>query len=296
MSETMTSNRLVVGVDRSASAPSAVAWAARWASARGVPLTLLTAVPPVLIDPGGVTMVTGDMQEAAQRRAGEHLTQVRDEVIGRHPSLEVQLVVADTVAGQALTDASGPDQLVVVGTHARTGLLSRVMGSTADQVATHARGPVVVVPEGEGEPRTGPMVVGVDASAAAMAALEVACGIAAADGIPVLALHAWDLDYGWAATPVGIEQNEIRTMLENERGRLAGDVEAVAGRFPGVEVETQIQRNSPAHALVEASQTASLVVVGSRGRGGFVGLLLGSTSRKVLHGSACPVIVVPARG
>src|SRR5262245_19025245 len=78
-------------------------------------------------------------------------------------------------------------------------------------------------------------------------------------------------------------ENEI-TLAENLAGR--------AERYPGVPVWSHVVRGDPAAVLLEAARAAELLVVGSRGRGGFRGLLLGSVSWSVLHRSGCPVAVV----
>jgi nucleotide-binding universal stress UspA family protein len=134
------------------------------------------------------------------------------------------------------------------------------------------------------------IVVGVDGSAAAEAALRWATEEARLRGARLHVVHAWAVPASVGAAPyvngLGDELRETAELLVDAVVRdlvddgLQADGEAVAGRA--------------AEALLEAAADASLLVVGSRGRGGFAGLLLGSVSQQCVHHAACPVVVVHA--
>jgi nucleotide-binding universal stress UspA family protein len=138
-------------------------------------------------------------------------------------------------------------------------------------------------------------VVGVDGSDASTNALKIAVEHARAWGAEVVAV---------AGVPVGSTSNTLNWMpqpidheqvLADVRAGLDLTVNRLEAANPGVKVRRIVLDGTGAELLVEFSQAADLIVVGSRGRGGFRGLLLGSTSQAVLHNSACPVLVVPKR-
>ncbi len=168
-------------------------------------------------------------------------------------------------------------------------------GSTAVGVAAHATSPVVVVRTREGAtvpPDDGPVVVGVDGSPLSERAVTYAFEEASLRAAPLVALHAW--------TDVEDEGllGRARALLsgapsETEQGRLlAADLASRQEKYPDVAVERVVVRDRPRRQLLERSATARLVVVGSRGRGGFRGLLLGSTSQALVHHARCPVMIV----
>jgi nucleotide-binding universal stress UspA family protein len=174
-----------------------------------------------------------------------------------------------------------------------------VVGSIAVAVATHGHCPVVVVRgdavgEDAGvadpEPLSGrPVVVGVDGSAVSDAAVAFAFEAAASRGVDVVAVHAW-MD---VALGIGGELFEWAEIKAEEHTLLTERLADAQARYPDVPVRRVVTRDRPAHTLLEEAANAQLVVVGSRGRGGFRGLLLGSTSQALIYHSPCPVAVVP---
>jgi nucleotide-binding universal stress UspA family protein len=137
---------------------------------------------------------------------------------------------------------------------------------------------------------TGRIVVGVDGSTGARRALAWAVDEAERRGATVEAVHAWEPPLA-VATPLGVapvdlHQDDLGTEMEAMRA-LVADVAPAA--------ELTFGAGSPAGALLEAGRDADLIVVGSRGRGGFAGLLLGSVSQQVAHHSPVPVVIVPDR-
>jgi nucleotide-binding universal stress UspA family protein len=206
------------------------------------------------------------------------------------PGLDVeqQLVVGYPI--EVLSAEARRAQLVVIGDRGLGGVTGLLVGSVAVALAARAECPVVVV-RGE-EPTIDPslpVVVGVDGSPNSDAALAFAYEAAATRGVPLVAVHTWwDLLVDPTMAPLldwdAIETDEREVLAE----RLAGWGE----KYPDVRVQRLVTRDRPAHALVRESSRAQLVVVGSRGLGGFSGLLLGSVSHAVLHRAHCPVAVV----
>ncbi|MFC3895247.1 universal stress protein [Lentzea rhizosphaerae] len=138
-----------------------------------------------------------------------------------------------------------------------------------------------------------PIVVGVDGSAASDAALEFAFEAAALRGAPVLAVRAWRDDLADAMRLTVLTAASVEAIEADERRLLAEQVAVRAQACPDVPVRQLLTRDGPASALIGRSASAQLVVVGTRGRGGFRGLLLGSTSQSLIYHAECPVAVVP---
>jgi len=132
------------------------------------------------------------------------------------------------------------------------------------------------------------IIVGVDGSEGAKRALEWAVTEARAHGAVVEALSSWQASY--SEVPIGVD---VITLIEKAAERtLASAVEEVDAE--GVEIRQNLVCGPPAPSLIDESKSADLLVVGSRGRGGFAGLLLGSVSHHVISHAACPVVIVPA--
>jgi len=210
-------------------------------------------------------------------------------------------VTAAAVVGDpanVLVQMSKDFGLAVVGAKGNRGLTQRFLGSVSSAMPAHADCPVLVVPtrspHAGGEPHAvRRIVVGYDGSAGARQALEVA----------VAQAKAWDAEViAIAGVPVGSLTGVMAWMPQEDdhstlMAKVSNDFEMSMRRFetthPGVRIRRVVLDGNGAELLVEFSRKADLVVVGSRGRGGFRGLLLGSTSQAVLHHAACPVLVVP---
>ncbi|MFJ9700623.1 universal stress protein [Streptomyces fradiae] len=289
----MVSGLVVVGVDGSDSGLAAAEEAAREARARGAALKVVHAfVWPAMHVPLGPSPLGppgGGLRNMALRAVAEAVERARTAA----PGIEVTHAV---VSGEPLTvlEAQSRDaELVVVGSRGMGGFVGLMVGSTAVHLAAHGRCPVLVV---RGERRAdGPVVVGVDGSPAGEDAVDFAFAEADLRGAPLVALHAWTT---WNA-PLPAPQGAA-VPYANPRGALAAEEErllseALAGRrerHPEVAVEHRLVHGATREALIEASRTARLLVVGARGRGGFTGLLLGSVSQALLHHAECPVAVV----
>ena len=285
---------IIVGVDGSTSAQHAVAWAAREAASRRAPLHLVHAC--LEISTYNPTRVPRSFDEALRDLGRDYLTVAEERVGEIAPGLEVvtQLVVG--TAAETLVVLSKRAQLVVLGSRGLGGFTSLVVGSVAIALAAHGRCPVVVVRGSTVDsppPVEGPVVAGVDGSTASDSVLEFAFEQASRRGAELVTVHAWNdhiAESSWAMAPYAmldwesIEADAHLLLAE----RLAGWRE----KYPDVVVRRVVIRGAAARALVEEAATARLLVVGSRGRGGLRGMLLGSTSQALLHHAPCPVAVV----
>jgi nucleotide-binding universal stress UspA family protein len=226
------------------------------------------------------------------RRAAERLLDQQCQAIrADHPGLQitVEVVVGDTVPVllHEATDAA----VLVLGSRGLGEFRDLAAGSVMTHLATHATCPVVVVPAGwnAGERE---IVVGVDGSEHSAAAIAYAFEQAELTGAPLTAVLAW---HDPQSTGPGDMLPPVYDVdaLEEDSATVLG--ESLAGQtidHPDVKVTEKLVHGPAANALLDASRTAGLVVVGSRGRGAFRGLLLGSVSRAVLHHASCPVAVV----
>jgi nucleotide-binding universal stress UspA family protein len=212
------------------------------------------------------------------------------EVRSLEPTVWVHGETTSTAAAAALIRASGTGAMVVVGSRGRGGFTGLLLGSVSQHVATHAAGPVVVVRARPWQ-ADGPVVVGVDESDGTGHALDVAFEEAALRDAGIVVLHAYLPDvrtWGLDLLPE-VEDEQVRRTIELDR--LNDIVEPWRKRFPAVDVEVAAVDGQAAARLIDASATARLIVVGSRGRGGFTGLLLGSVGLQLLHHAGCPVLI-----
>jgi nucleotide-binding universal stress UspA family protein len=274
---------VLVGVDRSECGQWALDWAIQDAAARASVLTVAHVVDlPRVAD----VPLSSELLDAATRQGRQML----DAVVGRsrrtHPGLEISSRLASgSPAAQLLLLAADADQ-AVLGSRGHGGFASLVLGSTAAQVAAHASCPVVVV---RGSATAGgPVLVGVDGSDRSEAALDYGFAFAARHGLPLHAMHIYPNYATMLAYPMLLDMEQVRADAEYV---LSQTLDRWSAKHPDVPVTSLAGEGTPARRLAEASEDASLLVVGSRGHGGFAGMLLGSVSQAVVRHAHCPVAV-----
>jgi nucleotide-binding universal stress UspA family protein len=289
---------IVVGVDGSPASKVAVDWAARDAARRGEALKLVhILVPPAVMAFPEVPMPAGYLQwqEEQGRKLLENARTTVEEALGdvrgdAHVEVSTEMVSGPAVP--ALADLSTGAQLIVVGCRGRGALARGLLGSISTGLAHHAHCPVAIIHDEDPlmpHPSMAPVVVGVDGSPASEHALAIAFEQASFRGVDLVAVHAWS-DSGVFEFP-GADWSTLQSMGEETLSeRLSGWQE----RYPDVLVRRVVVADKPAHQLLEQAESAQLLVVGSHGRGGFAGMLLGSVSTSVVHAARMPVIV--ARG
>lgn len=283
-------NGIVVGVDGSKQSLRAVDWAADEAVRRNVPLRILYVVTPWLFD------VPVDPRAGAMRAwllyGGEDIVGYAVDRAGeRAPGLDV---TGEQIGGQAaelLVDRAQDALMLVVGSRGRGGVGGLVLGSVAFQVASHARCPAVVVRDAPSE-EYGEVALGVDGSPASMEAVGFAFGEASVRRARLHAVLAWPHPISTGPGDMQPLVYDPEVVTKGEERVLSECLSGWRAKFPDVEVVPEVVHGRAAPALVRASEQADLLVVGSRGRGGFTGLLLGSVGHAMLHRSRCPVAVV----
>lgn len=278
---------IVVGVDGSAAALEAVRWAAGQARRRGLGLRVVHAWGMSGLYAGGTPLpasVFEVIEEEAKRVLGTALETARN----AEPGLFVTGDLSHEPPVPHLAGLSRSASMIVLGSSGRGGFTGMLAGSTAVAVSAHARCPVAVI---RGTEHDGPVVVGVDGSPAGEPAIALAFDEAALLDRPLVAVHAWsDVAYD-SFSGVSRDFGETSAFAEAEHRLLAESLAGYQEKYPDVSVRRVVVKDRPRHQLLEWSQRARLIVVGSRGRGGFRGLLLGSTSQALIHHSACPVLI-----
>ncbi|MGN9779468.1 universal stress protein [Micromonospora sp. H33] len=273
---------VVAGVDGSPPSLVAAEHAARAAVLRSCPLHLVHGY----LHPLGYGIPINPYEmgiPAPNEDARKMLEQTAADLAGRWPGLDVAVRQVAGGPGATLVEESRRAELVVVGSRGHGGFAGLLLGSVGTQVAAHAHCPVLVVrPAEETIPVDGPVLVGVDGSEAAELAVGYAADEAARREVELVVAHVSRPD----------EENAAAT------GELLDTAASAArGSHPGLTVTVRLLRaDKPEPALIEASGGAGLVVVGTRGRGGFAGMLLGSVSQALVQHAHCPVLVAHPYG
>ncbi len=284
---------IVVGVDGSDAANAALDWAVEEAARDGRALHLVSAYSLPMTGATPMTVpIEVDLEKGAQQILDEAAARVRDQA----PEVEVTATVRMTSPSVAILDAAAEAGTVVVGSRGHRPLRGAILGSTALQVATHAPCPTIVVRDLGARAVSSPrrVVVGSDGSPTSQDAIAYAFAEADARGCELTVVHAWWLDLG-SGRLAEVPEATAEQMGEGQRRLLAEEVAGFAGRYPDVVLHQVVVQDDPAAALARYSVGAELVVVGSRGRGGFRSLLLGSVSQRVLQTAECPVAIVRPR-
>lgn len=287
---------VVGGADGSASSRVAVKWAARAAAMRHVPLTVVHVVPPLSVAASALAWPAGrvpqevlEIQENDGRRviADAIKVVVDSATCGSRPEINSEMLLGRDVP--ALVDLSKDAQLMVVGCRGRTGQHRRSLGSVSTGLIHHAHCPVAVihdeVPSSLQSPKL-PVVLGIDGSRASESAIAIAFDEASWRGVDLVALHVWsDTDI---STVFGIDSSAVQSAADKT---LAESLAGWQERYPEVVVRRVVEFERPVRHLLELAEKAQLVVVGSHGRGGFAGMVLGSVSTAVAQEARVPVIV-----
>ena len=272
--------RILVGYDGSTDADMAAGWAGRMAHLRGEPL-----VAAIVVDrmesPRRPNWPESWWEEIEERaRAALATAGATDVTVERQHGGVVSTLV----------DSSSDASMLVLGSRGHGRIGEALLGSVSQSAARRARCPVVVVRKAhDGDKRR--IVVGVDDSEPSLRALDFACEQATVTGDTVVLYRAWKP----LTMPIDkhgqVPASMSRTLLGEEEALLKAVTEART-RHPEIEIEGEFIAVGASQALVDASHSATMVAVGSRGHNGLTETVLGSVSNNVLHHARCPVAVV----
>ena len=283
-------NRLIVGFDGSENSRTALRWAAAEAEVRQASVSAVSsyAMPPIMNLYG---IGTAGAAATALERLGETCTESLHlavaESAARHPSVHFDEHVVVEQPVDYLVGATTDADLVVVGANGLGAVKHFLLGSVTGALLHKSACPIVVVPAALGTQRNR-VIVGVDSSHSSNAALQFAADEADRLSSELLVVHAWQYPY-----TISGEGASSRTDLCRVDAALVLDeaVEFARDRMAGNVVRRLVDANA-AQALLDASAEGDMLVVGSRGRGGFRSMLLGSVAHAVSVNAPCPVVVV----
>lgn len=280
------SQHVVIGVDGSEASEAALRWGLDYATHHHARVTLLQIADDSFLSDRAA--FRSESQAVSDRLLKQEIEAARN--YGFTGEIDGVAVVGHPV--EEFEKFSKSADLVVLGDHTGNRAATAFFGSRSVKIAAVSKAPVVVVPVVQEAPTKG-VVVGVDGSDASQAAIQYAAEEASRLGVELVAVYAWMPPL----TP-GLEQLWSEELLEAQQSAaeeaLAIGTAGLASRYPDLKIRREIVQAPPIGALVSEAKGASLLVVGSRGRGGFSRLLLGSVSQGVLSDLPCPVVVTRA--
>lgn len=291
-----TIRRVVVGVAPDEAGGAALHWALTEAVSRAVPLTAVRTWSPSVYAMGYTGVYASGEADLlgssdAQQIADEQLKLARERVAGAD-SVVCTAVAAIGAPAPTLLEAAADGALLVVGTRGHGALSRVVLGSVSSAVLHHATGPVVIVPEPTEDDRSaGRVLVGVDHSAPSLAALAAGLEQARRRSAVLMPIYIHQPVLADAAG-LGVCAPEPADLVETEEAMLRSATTAAGAH--GMQVKAEVVIGHPGETLTRLARPQDLLVLGSRGRGGFRGLLLGSTSTQTVQHATCPVMVVRA--
>lgn len=266
---------IVVGIDGTSGSELALGWALEEAKLRSAPVRVVR-VFDQFPDSSGFRDHLDAAVSYVRRQLGEE-------------SVAESLSVGRPA--EVIVEQAGSAQLVVVGARSRSTAGAALLGSVTSAVAAHASCPVIAARPGH--PLARPplnVVVGVDGSETSDRAVAFAFEEAAGRQLPLRVVHCWrHVDQ---SDPALWDERDLAAQREQRRVWVAESIAGYRTKFPDVKVTQTVVEGRPQDVLVDESEHAHLVVVGSRGLGGIAGLLLGSVSQSLLHHAHCSVAIV----
>lgn len=292
-----TDNVVLVGVDGSLESLEALRWAVQHAAHSGARVHLVCAYSLPSFTAGSLDGGYAGIDDSAIRAGAQKVIEEAEAIV-REANVPVTSALETGDPTGVLVELSREASLAVVGTRGGGGFADRLLGAVSSALPAHAHCPVTVVPqhkEGSAFTPVRRIVVGVDGSDSSRKALNAAVVAAHLWNAELTAIAAVPIAAGSGALawlPAAVDHEEV---VNDLRAGLDRTIAAVTKDYPDVRVRRHVLDGNAAELMAEFSTAVDLIVVGSRGRGGFSGILLGSTSQAVLSHASCPVLVVPQR-
>ena len=284
---------VLVGVDGSHASYKAVWWAANYAKHAGLQLQIVCAysLPSYAAVSFDATYTAIGDDNAAHHDAQEILSKAKAVALEQGVDATTLIVTGDP--SSVFVELSRNYQLIVIGNRGKGGLAERLLGTTSSSLPAYAYCPIVVVPYTDDDGQRihlnntiSSVAVGSDESKWGLKALEIAANLA----------DSWNAELDVISAVPSVQGAEGDTaVMGSYMEDLEERVKPILQRLPDLKIHRTVVPGSAVDALTQASLNHDLVVVGSRGRGGFTGLLLGSISQGLLQHSSRPVYVVPRK-
>ncbi|MBB2955105.1 nucleotide-binding universal stress UspA family protein [Bifidobacterium commune] len=284
---------ILVGVDGSQASYKATWWAANYAKHAGLMLQIVCAysLPSYAAVSFDSTYTSMGDDSTAHLDAQEILSKAK--AIADEQGVEAQTLIVTGDPSSVFVELSRNYNLIVIGNRGKGGLAERLLGTTSSSLPAYAYCPIIVVPYTDDDGKTlhlnntiQRVAVGIDASQWGIKALEISAELSDVNGAELDVIDAVPGLQG-----VSDEDGVYDSYMEDLETMLA----PVRQAHPDLKITKTIVPESAVSALTKASYDHDVVVVGSRGRGGFTGLLVGSTSQGLIQHSAGPVYVVPRK-
>ena len=283
---------ILVGVDGSHASYKATWWAANYAKHAGLTLQIVCAysLPSYAAVSFDATYTAMGDDNAAHSDAQEILSKAK--AIADEQGVEATTLIVTGDPASVFVELSRNYNLIVIGNRGKGGLAERLLGTTSSSLPAYAYCPIVVVPYTDDDGNLmhlnntiTKVAVGSDESKWGLKALEIAANFAA----------AWDAELDVISAVLNMKGSDDEGVMASFKDDLEVRIKPLEEAHPDLKINKQIVPGPAVGALTKASYDHDVVVVGSRGRGGFTGLLLGSTSQGLLQHAVGPVYVVPRK-
>ena len=283
---------ILVGVDGSHASYKATWWAANYAKHAGLTLQIVCAysLPSYAAVSFDATYTAMGDDNAAHSDAQEILSKAK--AIADEQGVEATTLIVTGDPASVFVELSRNYNLIVIGNRGKGGLAERLLGTTSSSLPAYAYCPIVVVPYTDDDGNLmhlnntiTKVAVGSDESKRGLKALEIAANFAA----------AWDAELDVISAVPNMKGSDDEGVMASFKDDLEVRIKPLEEAHPDLKINKQIVPGPAVGALTKASYDHDVVVVGSRGRGGFTGLLLGSTSQGLLQHAVGPVYVVPRK-
>lgn len=286
-------NAVVAALDGSHRDGAVIDWAAAEAAALSAPLHLVHAVDlGTPLSAYGELLTSPEIVDRVEQESTRVVVEARARVVTARPELPVTTALPTGSPAGALISATGNARVLVVGSARKSRAERIVLGTTSMSVVAHAPCPVVLVPENASTTGDGRVVVGIDGSEHSKLAFKHALDAAAVRGKQVTTVTTWNVEVEKGVVVTEPGSPEWETVDARYRAMAEAAIGADRDAHPEIAVTVEVHHGRAADTLVEVAEGADLLLVGSRGRGGFRGMLLGSVSQRVLALATCPVAIL----
>lgn len=284
---------VVAAIDGSHRDPAVLDWAAAEAVSVGAPLHVVHAVDlGTPLSAYGELLTSPDIVDKVEQESVRVAEEARQRVVASHPELPVTTALPTGAPAGGLLNAADGARLLVVGSARKTKAERIVLGTTSLSVVAHSPCPVVLVPDDAEISGDGRVVVGIDGSEHSRLAFEYALEAATLRGKAITTVTSWNVEVVGGVVVTEPGSPEWETVDARYREMAESTVAEMRAAHPDIDVTVEVHHGRAADMLVEVAQGCDLLVIGSRGRGGFRGMLLGSVSQRVLSRATVPVAVL----